>query len=277
MWTWQEAAAVAGVLAVLWGLLRLRAAAPRVQPFVREASLIIGLYGLWQLAGDLSGSGTYAAVGRGKWIWDTERTLHLPSERTVQDWILPHPLVVQAANLYYDTMHFSVMIVFLVWLFARHQDAYARWRTSLALLTASCLLIQFIPVAPPRMVPGLGMQDTAVQYGQSVYGAVGGFDADQLSAMPSVHVGWAVLVAICAYKVSSSRWRYLGVAHAAATVFVVVATGNHFWGDGIVAVALLAAALGAQAGTRAIRRRKVTGRKELAKPELDDSGLVDVM
>jgi len=121
------------------------------------------------------------------------------------------------------------------------------------------------------------MQDTALVYGQSVYGSVGGFDADQLSAMPSVHVGWAVLVAVCAYKVSSSRWRYLGAAHAVATVFVVVATGNHFWGDGIVAVALLAAALGVQIGTRAIFRHKVTGRKELAKPELDDSGLVDVM
>ena len=277
MWTWQEAAAVAGVLAVLWGLLRLRGAAPRLQPFVSEASLIIGLYGLWQLAGDLSGSGTYAAVGRGRWIWDAERTLRLPSEHTVQGWILPHPLVVQAANLYYDTMHFTVMIVFLIWLFARHRDAYPRWRTTLALLTVSCLLIQFLPVAPPRMVPQLGMVDTAMQYGQSVYGTVGGFDADQLSAMPSVHVGWAVLVAICVYKVSSSRWRYLGAAHAAATVFVVVATGNHFWGDGIVAVALLAAALGAQAGTRAIRRRRVTGRKELAKPELEDSGLVDVM
>jgi hypothetical protein len=277
MWTWQEAAAVAGILAALWGLLRLRGAAPRVQPFVREASLIIGLYGLWQLAGDLSGSGTYAAVGRGKWIWDAERWLRLPSEHTVQRWILPHPLVAQAANLYYDTMHFTVMIVFLVWLFTRHQDVYGRWRTTLGLLTASCLLIQFLPVAPPRMIPGIGMQDTAMQYGQSVYGTVGGFDADQLSAMPSVHVGWAVLVAICVYKVSSSRWRYLGAAHAVATVFVVVATGNHFWGDGIVAVALLAAALGAQAGTRAIRRRKVTGRKELAKPELDKSGLVDVM
>jgi len=277
MWTWQEAASVAGVLAAVWGLLRLRGTAPRVQPFVREASLIIGLYGLWQLAGDLSGSGTYSAVGRAKWIWDTERTLQLPSEHTVQGWILPHPLVVQAANLYYDTMHFTVMIAFLLWLFARHRNAYPRWRTTLGLLTASCLLIQFIPVAPPRMIPGLGMQDTALLYGQSVYGTVGGFDADQLSAMPSVHVGWAVLVAVCAYKVSSSRWRYLGAGHAVATVFVVVATGNHFWGDGIVAVALLAAALGVQAGTRAIFRRKVTGRKELAKPELDDSGLVDVM
>jgi hypothetical protein len=268
MWTWQQAAAVAGALAALWAVLSLRGAGRRVRPFVREASLIIGLYGLWQFAGALSGSGTYAAVGRGKWIWDVERRLGLPAERTLQDYVLPHPLAVEAANLYYDAMHFAVMIVFLVWLFARHPDAYPRWRTTLALLTGSCLVLQLIPVAPPRMVPGIGIADTAMEYGQSVYGKVGGFEADQLSAMPSVHVGWAVLVAICVYRVSTSRWRYLGAAHAVVTVFVVVVTGNHYWGDGIVAVALLGAALGGQAAVRAIRRGMVTASNDL--------GFVDV-
>jgi PAP2 superfamily protein len=277
MWTWQEAAAVAGVLATLWAILRLKQAGPRVQPFLREASLIIGLYGLWQFAGVLSGNGTYAAVGRGRWIWDTERTLLLPSEHTVQGWILPHPLLVQAANLYYDSMHFTVMIVFLVWLFVRRPGAYPHWRTTVALVTAACLMIQLLPVAPPRMVPGIGLVDTAMEYGQSVYGSAGGFQADQLSAMPSVHVGWAVLVAVCLYRVSTSRWRYLGVLHAVTTIFVVVATGNHFWADGMVSVALLGAALGGQAAARSIRRRRVTGRKELAKPEVEQSGLVDVM
>jgi|SRR5579871_4987585 hypothetical protein len=277
MWTWQEASAVAGVLAALWGILRLRDAGHRVQPFLREASLIIGLYGLWQLAGDLAGSGTYAAVGRGKWIWDVERTLHLPSERTVQAWILPHPLIVETANLYYASMHFTALIVFLVWLFVRHPDAYPHWRTTVALLTAACLAIQFLPVAPPRMVPGIGIADTAMQYGQSVYGTVAGFDPDQLSAMPSVHVGWAVLIALCAARVSTSRWRYLGTAHAALTIFVVAATGNHFWADGIVAVALLGAVLGIQAAARSLIRRQVTGRKDLTKPDVEQSGLVDVM
>lgn len=276
MWTWQEAWAVAGVLAVGWGVLRWTRAWPRVQPFLRETALIIGLYGMWQFAGSLAGSGTYAAVGRGQWIWNTERSAHLLSENTVQTWILPHPTITQAANLYYDSMHFGVMIVFLLWMFARHRDAYPRWRTTIALLTAACLLIQLVPVAPPRMIPGLGMVDTAVKYGQSVYGTHGGFDADQLSAMPSVHVGWAVLVAVCVYRVSTSRWRYIGIAHAAATVFVVVATGNHYWADGIVAIALLVTALSAQWGVRTLWRRRVTARKGLTKRDAARGGLVDV-
>lgn len=276
MWTWQEAVAVAGLLTAGWVVLRRLRAWQRAQPFLRETALIIGLYGLWQFAGSLAGSGTYAAVGRGQWIWNAERSALLPSERTVQGWILPHPVIVQAANLYYDIMHFGVMIFFLVWLFAWHQEAYSRWRTTIALVTAACLLIQLIPVAPPRMIPGLDMVDTAVKYGQSVYSAAGGFDPDQLSAMPSVHVGWAVLVAVCAYRVSTSRWRYLGTAHAAATIFVVTATGNHYWADGIVAVVLLVAALIAQRTVRTLLRRHVTARKDLAKQDVEHGSLVDV-
>lgn len=276
MWTWQEATVIAGVLAAGWGMLRWRGTFRRTQPFLRESALIIGLYALWQFAGSLSGNGTYAAVGRGQSIWDFERTTHLLSERTVQDWILPHPLIVQAANLYYDTMHFTMMIVFLLWLFIRHREAYARWRTTLAMLTASCLLIQLVPVAPPRMIPDLDMVDTAMKYGQSVYGAVAGFRADQLSAMPSVHVGWAVLIAVCTYRVSTSRWRYVGTVHAVMTILVVVATGNHYWGDGIVAAALLVAALCVQWTGRRLQRERVTARKDLAKQDAARGGLVDV-
>jgi hypothetical protein len=275
MWSWQQAVAVAAALGGGWLALRRRHIGNRVQPWLREAALIIGLYALWQFAGSLSGSGTYAAVNRGQWIWDTERIGNLLSEHTVQGWILPHPLAVQAANLYYDTMHFGTMIVFLLWLFIRHGYAYPRWRTTLALLTASCLAIQLIPVAPPRMIPGIQITDTAMRYGQSVYGSLGGFEADQLSAMPSVHIGWAVLIAACTARVGKSRWRYLGTVHAVATIFVVVATGNHFWADGIVAAALLIAAMGVQ---RTVRRtyRGITERNERAERDLRQRELVDV-
>ena len=50
---------------------------------------------------------------------------------------------------------FFGVIAFLVWLFFRHRDRYPRIRNVLALTTLTCLLIQLIPVAPPRLVPGL--------------------------------------------------------------------------------------------------------------------------
>jgi PAP2 superfamily len=64
--------------------------------------------------------------------------------------------------------------------------------------------------------------------------------------MPSVHVAWALLVGFGAVMVSSSRARWLVLAHPIVTILVVVATGNHFWLDGVVAAVLLGVALFAQ-------------------------------
>jgi hypothetical protein len=235
--TWQHAGEVAGVLAV--ASVGMRAVPQRhvrmFAPFVFEAAIIGALYSMWQLAGKLSVLGTVGALARARWIEHFDDDLPLPSEHTVNHAILGHPLIVQAANLYYDTMHFTMMFVFLIWLFWRYRDRYRPVRTTMAWATFFCLVIQLLPVAPPRMLPGF--VDTAMIYQQSVYS--GGLAADQLSAMPSVHVAWAVVIGYYVATISTSRWRVVGPLHAVLTILVVVATANHWWLDGIVAVAVL--------------------------------------
>lgn len=248
--SWQHSLEVAAALAVVGGAGAL-AAHPKIRTvaaFVRECATIGLLYGLWQLAGHLSLHDTGDAYARARWWYRLQHTLHLPDQRSVQNLILGHKIVVQVANLYYATMHFTMLFVFLLWLFWRHRDRYRPVRQVMAWTTLGCLLIQLVPVAPPRMFPDLGIVDTAMKYGQSVY--ANGFAADQLSAMPSVHVAWAVFVGYYAWRVSPSRWRYLGVAHAVVTIFVVVATGNHWWMDGIVAVGVLVVAAWGVQGVR---------------------------
>jgi hypothetical protein len=269
MLSWQEAAWVAvgsgGVGVALVLAARRRLAAGRIAgylgPPLREAGVIVGLYALWQLAGNLATGGFDRAVTHAWWIWDAERALRLPSELSVQGLIVGHPLLCQAANLYYATMHFGALIVMLVWLFAWHRDGYPAVRNAMAVSTASCLLISFVPVAPPRLLAGTGITDLAARYGESVYAAVGSAaGADQLSAMPSVHVTWSVLVAWAVISTAGSRWRWLVLLHPAATVFVVVATGNHYWADGIVAVAIVAAVIAVQGR---LARRHVLARAQL--------------
>jgi membrane-associated phospholipid phosphatase len=203
---------------------------------LREAAVIGVLYGTWQLANMISLNGKAGAFNRSRWIERFEHDIFLPSERSVQQLVLGHHTIVKGANLYYASMHMTMMLVFLVWLFLRHRDDYRPVRQVMAWTTLGCLLVQLIPVAPPRMFPGI--VDTAAVYGQSVYS--NGLPIDQLSAMPSIHVAWAVLIGYYAWRVSPSRWRYLGAAHAVITIFVVVATGNHYWLDGIVGVMILA-------------------------------------
>jgi hypothetical protein len=221
----------------------------------QEAAVLLGLFALWQLAGSFSLAGPDGALGRAQWIWHAERVVHLPSETGIQRVFLGHPLLVEALNLYYASLHFVVLIGCLVWVYARHRRQYPPVRTTLVLFTAGALLIQFLPVAPPRMLEGDGMVDTAARYGQSVYGSVAGFNADQLSAMPSVHVGWALLVALVVAQVSRSRWRWLAFGYPVLTVLAVIVTANHFWLDGIAAAVLLAVALLVQRAGQAARRR----------------------
>jgi hypothetical protein len=207
-----------------------------------ETALVCGLFALWQLANRLTHTRVAGGLARGHAVWDFERAVHMPSETTTQHLILGHPDIVRASNYYYATMHLTGMFLFLVWLWLRHRDRYARWRNVLVLFTGASLLVQMMPVAPPRLISGTGLVDTAMQYGQSVYAYVGSGFADQYAAMPSIHVGWALLIGAACYSIGTGPARWIGTAHAAITSFVVVATANHYWLDGIVAAAILAVA-----------------------------------
>jgi hypothetical protein len=256
--SWQQSAVVAAVLVSASVVLR----SPRwprlagTAAFAREAGLLVGLFGLWQLAGSFSVIGPGGALGRARWIWHFERAIGLPSEAAIQRVFLPHPLLVQFFNLYYDTLHFTVLLVTLAWLFVWHRDRYRQVRTTLVAFTAACLLVQLIPVAPPRMLPGTGLVDTGVLYHQSVYATVAGFQPDQLSAMPSVHVGWALLVAVAVISTARSGWRWLAAGYPVMTVLAVIVTANHFWLDGIVAAALLVIVLCVQHAVRGLMSRR---------------------
>ena len=268
--SWHQAAVLTAALAALAALLTF-GVIPRLAglaAIAREATLISGLYALWQLAGELSVVGTAGAYARGAWIERTERTLRLPSEVDLQKAFVNHDWVIHAANLYYATMHFGVLFVFLIWLFARHRDRYPKIRRVLALTTLVCLMIQLLPVAPPRLLPQFGYVDTAAKLHESVYSL--GFGADSLSAMPSVHVAWAVLIAWAVYRIGSGAARWLGIVHAVLTAFVVVVTANHFWADGIVAVAVLVVCgLLEETGSRVVARARAP---RVAEPEPAEVG-----
>ena len=252
--SWQAAGISAACLTIT-GVAAARSRRPRLMAaagFAREAGVLFALFGLWQLVGGVGRMSPDGALDRGQWIWHAERVLRMPNETALQRAFLPHPLIVEALNLYYAGLHFAVIIACLIWVYVWHRRQYPHVRTTLVLFTAGALLIQFVPVAPPRMLPHDGMVDTAVRYGQSVYSSVAGFNADQLSAMPSVHVGWSLLAALVIVDVSRSRWRWLALAYPVLTLLAVVVTANHYWMDGIAAALLLALALIVQRAGRVV-------------------------
>ncbi len=218
----------------------------RRPPLLREIALVAGLFLVYRL-GRLAITGhDQLAVTNAWWIWDVERTLRLPDEELFQQWALQWPDLLKAANWYYVGVHFPLTAIFLIWGWLKRPPAEYRYaRRLLSLLTGLALVVHVVmPLAPPRMLSSLGFLDTMAVFGPSAYGdSTTATVANQFAAMPSLHVGWALLIAVVVVRTARTPWRWVAILHPTITVLVVVATANHYWVDAIAAALLLLLAI----------------------------------
>ncbi|NUR94658.1 MAG: phosphatase PAP2 family protein [Kribbellaceae bacterium] len=209
----------------------------------REAVLLATLFLVYSAGRQIAARHTGSAFDHAHEVLAFQNWLHLPNEASLQRWFLQFPHMVQGANLYYASVHAPLTAVVLLWLSIWRPRAYSHVRWTMVSLTGLALVghIAF-PLAPPRMMPGF--VDTGLKFGQSVYGPdhTGGA-VNQFAAMPSLHVGWATLIALSMILITRSRWRWLWLLHPIITFGVVVVTANHYWLDGLVALLLLAVSL----------------------------------
>jgi hypothetical protein len=237
---WRWALMIALAMCVVMLATRLQPRWRSVSSGAGEVALLMVAYAAWQYAGSLTFGGLDKAVDSGRQVARLEQILGWPSGASMQAPILGHEWVMRIADTYYATAHITVFIITLAWVFLRHREDWPFTRTTVFLTTGACLLIQYKPVAPPRLIPELGVVDTAARTGLSVYTAIPG--ANQYSAMPSVHIAWAAAVALLIIVIARTPWRWLALVHPLGTTWVVVVTGNHYLMDAVVAVILLAAA-----------------------------------
>ena len=109
---------------------------------------------------------------------------------------------------------------------------------------AAVIVYGLYPLAPPRFVAGLGLEDTtkaALELG----GGLSWFQPfrNLYAAMPSMHVGQTVLYALAITWLVRSRWRWLVWLWPAMMLVTVMATANHYWLDGVGGTACVAVAL----------------------------------
>ena len=88
----------------------------------------------------------------------------------------------------------------------RHPDLYRHVRNLFVIVTGLGLVMHAVyPLAPPRMLPGF--IDTIARYGPSIYERSDVASvANQYATMPSMHFGWAVLVAYGAVQTGRRWW-----------------------------------------------------------------------
>ena len=211
----------------------------------REVAQVLGAFLIYNLGRILATQELGRADAHAHDVLHVERWLRLPAEATLQGWALGHGWLVELANRYYVSVHFPLTIAVLVWLYRYRRPAY-HWakRALLGATTVALVITVLLPVTPPRLLTSVGMVDTGHAGGISIYQApVLGSMSNEYAAMPSLHVGWALLIAIVLISACHTRWRWLWLLHPLATVFVVVSTANHFWLDGVAGSVLVIGAL----------------------------------
>jgi hypothetical protein len=212
----------------------------------------------WVTVGDLSVAKTNA-----DWIMSFEHHLGVASEASVQlglegTWML------WLLNHLYLAAQLIVLPGSLIFLYRRSRPLYERLRnTILATWLISIPVYAAFPVAPPRLA-GVGLVDTITsQTGFALNGKLTTSFYNELAAVPSLHVGFAVAIGIALSAALQNRIaKAVALLWGPVVALAVLATGNHYVFDIVAGVA--AAALGYGLGMLATRLRA----PELASPQL---------
>lgn len=221
----------------------------RLRALLKELALVAVLFGVYKAGRALSAGEVSRAIRNAHDLLVLQNDLRLPDQANFQAWAMRSHALITGADTYYAWVHFPATVATLVWLWIRHRDHYRWMRNVLAVLTGLALAVHIaIPMAPPRLMPSYGFVDTAALSGDSPYSGVGKTLANQYAAMPSLHFGWAVVVALAVTRACAHLGgiRRIGVSliwlHPTATLLVVVITANHYWLDMAAALLLLTAA-----------------------------------
>ncbi|MEV4674082.1 phosphatase PAP2 family protein [Actinomadura sp. NPDC049382] len=182
---------------------------------------------------------TGPARAHGEMLFRLERALHLDIEPALNGWLADQSALRLLANYEYAITYIGSALALLVWLFLRHPDRYRTARNAFVLLNLAALAcFALYPVMPPRLMPDLGFIDT-VSEGRT-WGSWGSpmvRHADQLAAVPSLHMGWTLWVGVELARVKAKRWvQWLNLGHILLTLYVILATANHFIVDAVAAV-----------------------------------------
>ncbi|MFD4633807.1 bifunctional glycosyltransferase 87/phosphatase PAP2 family protein [Streptomyces sp. NPDC058284] len=186
--------------------------------------------------GTISG-GRATAERHGEQVHSIEQFLHIDLERWFNHLTARTGWMEDFFNFYYTSFHFVVPLTVLGVLYVRRPADYRWARSALGFATVLALIgFWAYPLAPPRLMPGLGFIDTVhgVQdFTQPDYGTLTKL-TNQYAAMPSLHFGWSLWCGLVIAVIAPRWWmKALGLIHPFFTVSAIVGTGNHWVLDAV--------------------------------------------
>lgn len=187
-----------------------------------------------------------AAEANARTLQAAEHALHMNIERGANGWLAGNPVLAHLA-VYVYRLYYVVVAGVLLWVFIRHAHVYRKVRRTLVAMTALVLPVYWAaPMSPPRFaLPGA--VDIVARYdilGQA--GRESWTHPTHHTAMPSMHVGWALW---CAFAVWSAlrgthpRLALLAWLFPLLMTAVVLTTANHYVLDVVGSLILLGGAV----------------------------------
>jgi uncharacterized membrane protein YkvA (DUF1232 family) len=220
----------------------------RRSPLWVEALVVVWLCWLYDEINNFSPLRLQTALQHANSILHVEKVWHLNPELTLNTWAAAHRALALPMADFYDTAHFVVTLSLVAILWWRYPEQYRPLRNALVLINVIGFVVFWIyPLAPPRMLPAAGFIDVV-----AVTHALGSWrssamasQANELAAMPSLHMAWAAWSALALWRILPNRpWRLLVVIYPAMVAVVVMATANHFLLDVIAGLITVVAACG---------------------------------
>ena len=212
--------------------------------------------------GGSNSAGRATAEQHGHQVLGLERWLHLDIEHWANHAVVKVDWLRDFFDFYYESFHFVLPLGVLAVLYWRRPVDYRWARASLGFATLLALVgFWLYPLAPPRLMPSLGIIDTVhgVQdFSKPDYGTLTAL-TNQYAAMPSLHFGWALWCGVVIALVAPKGWmRALGLLHPLFTVSAIVATGNHWVLDAVGGAAVVAGGFGLSYLLQGPRARRVS-------------------
>lgn len=195
-----------------------------------ELGGLVVLYVLYEIARGAGGQDVDAAMRHAADIVELERSVGIYVEPGVQRALEAIPYAPAVLGLLYVLLHFVGTAAILVWVHRCHSDRFPIVRTTLVAATALALVVYVAyPVAPPRLAQ-LGFSDTVTSStGLDLSSDLLGPLYNPFAAVPSLHFGYALIVAVALVSLAERRvLRISGAIYPGAMLLVIVATCNHF-------------------------------------------------
>jgi hypothetical protein len=222
------------------------AAEARVRtPLWREALVVIWIAWVYDAINNLAPLRIGAALAHGRDVLSFETSLGIAPERSLDHWLAAHHGLGVALSYYYDNAHFIVTFGVLGLLWWRGADVYRPLRNALVAINLLAFVVFWLyPVAPPRLLGGFTDVVASTHTVGSWHTGALASQANQLAAMPSLHLAWAVWSAVGIWVLTRRVWiRVLAVVYPFVTAFAVLATGNHYLLDAVAGVLLVPLAM----------------------------------